>query len=398
MASTKFEVSMEIFKFQGEPDVSVTLTGKSPTELETALKTLETIAKTTTLYDGNSAPEAEKNVPNEPQQAAPVVSSADKKAPPEKPVSRLTPVGAKGLMLLRCPKCKSEFVQFLREPQTTNECRKCGAKIPLDALARFEFTCPACKKVSYGRTNIEDSDVFRVRVAGEFPRQENDVFIPLPLVEKSIMTEWTEPTKPARIDIGCDVARYGDDRTVIGYKVDEKAMFYKRKSGQDLMQTADDIMELGLKLMEKYRFDKAIPIKIDDSGLGGGVTDRLRRVKREQPERFWWMDIIPVYFGQRIHHDFYYDSTTYMMSVVKNLLAPQTPEGAQKPVQLILPNDNDLVGQLSTRKYSMTDDAKIRVESKDAMKKRGMHSPDEADCILLLCLPVKPKRRGDVKK
>lgn len=82
MASTKFEVSMEIFKFQGEPDVSVTLTGKSPAELDTAFKTLETIAKATTLYDGDSAPEAEKNVPNEPQQAAPVVSSADKKAPP----------------------------------------------------------------------------------------------------------------------------------------------------------------------------------------------------------------------------------------------------------------------------------------------------------------------------
>lgn len=62
-------------------------------------------------------------------------------------------------MLLRCPKCKSEFVQFLREPQTTNECRKCGAKIPLDALARFEFTCPACKKMSYGRTNIEDAEI-----------------------------------------------------------------------------------------------------------------------------------------------------------------------------------------------------------------------------------------------
>ena len=69
MASTKFEVSMEIFKFQGEPDVSITLTGKSPAELDTALKTLETIAKTTTLYDGDSAPEAAKTVPNEPQQA-----------------------------------------------------------------------------------------------------------------------------------------------------------------------------------------------------------------------------------------------------------------------------------------------------------------------------------------
>ena len=83
MASTKFEVSMEIFKFQGEPDVSVTLTGKSPAELDTALKTLETIAKTTTLYNGDSAPEAEKSVTSEPKQAAPVVSTADKKAPQE---------------------------------------------------------------------------------------------------------------------------------------------------------------------------------------------------------------------------------------------------------------------------------------------------------------------------
>ena len=75
------------------------------------------------------------------------------------PVSWLPPVGTKGLMFLRCPKCKDEFVQFLREPQTVHECRKCGAKIPLDALARFEYTCPDCKKTSYGRTNIEDAEI-----------------------------------------------------------------------------------------------------------------------------------------------------------------------------------------------------------------------------------------------
>lgn len=93
MASTKFEVSMEIFKFQGEPDVSVTLTGKSPAELNTALKTLETIAKTTTLYDGDSAPEAEKSVTSEPKQAAPVASTADKKAPPRE-AGKLAPATA----------------------------------------------------------------------------------------------------------------------------------------------------------------------------------------------------------------------------------------------------------------------------------------------------------------
>lgn len=89
MASTKFEVSMEIFKFQGEPDVSVTLTGKSPTELETTLKTLETIAKTTTLYDGNSAPEAEKSVTSEPKQAASVSFHGGQESPPPREAGKL---------------------------------------------------------------------------------------------------------------------------------------------------------------------------------------------------------------------------------------------------------------------------------------------------------------------
>ena len=160
MASTKFEVSMEIFKFQGEPDVSVTLTGKSPTELDTALKTLETIAKTTTLYDGDKRTGGGKERRQRAEAGSPgSFHGRQESPPPEKPVSWLPPVGAKGLMFLRCPKCKDEFVQFLREPQTVHECRKCGAKIPLDALARFEYTCPDCKKTSYGRTNIEDAEI-----------------------------------------------------------------------------------------------------------------------------------------------------------------------------------------------------------------------------------------------
>lgn len=243
----------------------------------------------------------------------------------------------------------------------------------------------------------EDSDVFRVRVAGEFPRQENDVFIPLPLVEKSIMTQWSEPEHPASIHIGCDVARFGDDKTVIGHKVDEKVEFWKRRSGQDTMKTADDIIELGETLIRRYRYQKTIPVKVDDSGVGGGVVDRLRQIKRNNPERFEWLDVIPVVFGQRIKHEFYHDSTTYMMSIVKKLLMPYTEEGLPKPIELVLPDDNDLIGQLSTRKYGMTEQSKIRVESKEAMKKRGLHSPDEADCVLLLCLPVKPKRKGDTK-
>ena len=244
----------------------------------------------------------------------------------------------------------------------------------------------------------EDSDVFRVRVAGDFPLQEDDIFIPISLVENSIQTEFSHRKNPDLVHIGCDVARFGDDKTVIGYKVDEKVTFYKKRQGQDTMKTADDIILLGEQLVQRYHLTDPIPVKIDDGGVGGGVVDRLRQVKRLNPERFWWLEIYPVKFGQRIKHKYYHDSTTYMMAVVKKLLQPYDEDGRRKPVELILPDDDDLVAQLSGRKYALTEASKIKIESKDAVKKRGQPSPDEADCVLLLCLPVKPPKRRGVRK
>ena len=244
----------------------------------------------------------------------------------------------------------------------------------------------------------EDSDVFRVRVAGDFPLQEDDIFIPISLVENSIQTEFSPRKNPDLVHIGCDVARFGDDKTVIGYKVDEKVTFYKKRQGQDTMKTADDIILLGEQLVQRYHLTDPIPVKIDDGGVGGGVVDRLRQVKRNAPERFWWLEVYPVKFGQRIKHKYYHDSTTYMMAVVKKLLQPYDEDGQRKPVELILPDDDDLVAQLSGRKYALTEASKIKIESKDAVKKRGQPSPDEADCVLLLCLPVKPPKRRGVRK
>lgn len=239
----------------------------------------------------------------------------------------------------------------------------------------------------------EDSDVFRVRVAGEFPLAQDDVLIPLSLIEQSVTAgyDYKPAAMPDLIHIGCDVARFGDDQTVIGYKVDRKADFHKKRRGQDTMKTADDIIELGESLIRRYKFTGKIPVKVDDGGVGGGVVDRLRQVKRNDPERFRWMEIFPVKFGARIRHLHYYDSTSYMMGMVKKLLMPQEEDGTAKPIELILPDDNNLIAQLSSRRYNLTENSKIKVESKDVMKKRGLPSPDEADCLLLLCLPVQIK-------
>lgn len=241
----------------------------------------------------------------------------------------------------------------------------------------------------------EDSDVFRVRVAGEFPLNEDDVFIPLPLVEKSIMTEFSERKTPDIIRIGCDVARFGDDKTVIGSKIDEKATIEKKRRGQDTMKTADDIVLLYYDLLKKYpTYKDPVIVAVDDGGVGGGVVDRLKQMQRNNPENLGQMNIVPVKFGQRIKHKHYHDSTTYMMSVVKSLLSPHDDDGKPKPVELILPDDDDLVAQLSGRKYALTENSKIKVESKKDMKERGLPSPDEADCVLLLCVPINGKKKG----
>lgn len=241
----------------------------------------------------------------------------------------------------------------------------------------------------------EDSDVFRVRVAGEFPLQQDDVLIPLSLVEASVTAgyDYKPAVMPDLIHIGCDVARFGDDQTVIGYKVDAKADFHKKRRGQDTMKTADDIIELGEHLIRKYKFLGKIPIKVDDGGVGGGVVDRLRQIKRNDPDRFRWLEIFPVKFGARIRHLHYHDSTSYMMGLVKKLLMSHDEDGEKKPIELILPDDNSLIAQLSSRRYNITENSKIKVESKDLMKKRGLPSPDEADCLLLLCLPVHIKEK-----
>ena len=57
-------------------------------------------------------------------------------------------------MFLHCPECNRTFKQFSKDFTESTSCF-CGTKIPLDNTTRFEYTCPACGKLTYGRTNIE---------------------------------------------------------------------------------------------------------------------------------------------------------------------------------------------------------------------------------------------------
>lgn len=271
----------------------------------------------------------------------------------------------------------------------------------------------AAMKRKYG----ENSNVVRVRVYGEFPEQEDDVFIPISWLEQSVKTEMSVATAKAlgiykddkgvlqpqdtsgitKIEIGCDVARFGDDKTCIGYRINEVVKIFKKYNGKDTTWTVSMIALLYKQLRDKYKFKGQIGVKIDDGGVGGGVTDQLKAWKRSEPALYENMEIIAVNFGMPVKHRYYADSTTYMMGVVRDLIAPYDDSGHKHDPEIILPNDDDLIGQLSCRKYEFLANGRQKVESKQDMKDRGLTSPDEGDCILLVCLPMTYKKKGGNK-
>ena len=260
--------------------------------------------------------------------------------------------------------------------------------------------CPRTNKANIEameRKYGKDSNFIRVRVDGEFPLQDDDVFLSMSMLDRSIHSDWAL-TKPVKIDIAVDVARFGDDKTVIAYKVNEKVTIYDKVNGRDLMATADKIVQLGIELVRTYKYKGVILIRIDDTGVGGGVTDRLRQIKSRSPSRFAWMQVVPIIFGMRVKHPYYHDSTTYMFACMKEMLSGTDAESKSKPVELVLPDDGDLIAQLSSRRYSMTEASKIKIESKDEYKKRFGTSPDEADCVIMLCMPVSYKKRRGTDK
>lgn len=225
-----------------------------------------------------------------------------------------------------------------------------------------------------------ESNVVRVRVLGEFPKQEDDVFIGIDLIESGMMREFDENAPIDFMRLGVDIARFGDDETVIAQNINHRITLPHISKGHDLMATTGKILEHCQYLMRQYpTYHKQIEIVIDDTGLGGGVTDRLNEVINER--KLDRLVVYPVNFASAAPKEVpeaedYDNIVTYVWAEVRELL--------RKGV-LILPNDDDLAGQLSSRKYTYLSRGKIALERKKDLKKRGLPSPDRADAVALSC-------------
>lgn len=218
-----------------------------------------------------------------------------------------------------------------------------------------------CKRIAdkYGR----QSDVYKVRVLGEFPEGTPDSFIKLSEIEPAIARE-LEGSGPWQI--GVDPARYGNDNSVIfyrhGYKVYEPESFH----GINTTRLTGMVSQT-IKHIRKLDPDAGlITVNVDDTGVGGGVTDQLQEQELELNIQV---------MGQNnggAGDDEYYNQGAAMWGNLKQML----PE-------LDLPDIPELIAEATNRKYKVTPDGKIRLEDKDSVKKRGLPSPDHTDALSL---------------
>lgn len=219
----------------------------------------------------------------------------------------------------------------------------------------------------------EESDFFKVRVRGVFPDAGSLQFIPVSLYDDNVGRDVaSQPFDP--VIIGVDVARFGDDQSVIwirrGRDADTENDFRKQ-----IFQKLST-MDLAAKVAEIAARVRPDAVFIDGGGVGGGVVDRLNQLSVQ--------NVMEINFGSKATKKGYANMRAQMWGNMKEALA----HGVR------LPEMDDLRTDLTGVEYGYNLSNMLQLERKEDMKKRGMASPDIADALALTyALPVYPSSR-----
>lgn len=213
-------------------------------------------------------------------------------------------------------------------------------------------------EINYDKEN--NPEVYQHKWLGQPIAQTEQAILNRSMVMEAMQREIEDD---GAVEIGVDVARMGSDRSV----------FWKRK-GLKTIGTQEHnklrLTDLADKLEHFVEYNKENLIKIDDTGVGGGLTDIM--IERKY-------NIMPINFGSAaIDTDKYpnwiSEAWFYMVTIME---------------QTQLPMDADLLMELTTRQWKQDSKGKRAVEGKADYKKRGYRSPDKADaCIICYYTPV----------
>jgi hypothetical protein len=195
------------------------------------------------------------------------------------------------------------------------------------------------------------------------PKGNPDAFITLVQVEAAVIRE-VQPI--GSLEMGVDVARFGDDLTVSTLMKGNKVYPQKTLERSDTDQAED----LVLTQLRKYRYetgDKSLcRIKVDASGgYGAGLIDSLNKNTTDN------IEVIPVYAVGKIDNPEYYDGVSLMWGELRDQIE-----------YLDLPNDDFLKEEICTRPFTLQN-GKVKIWPKEKFKAEYGSSPDRADSLNL---------------
>ncbi|MCI0828737.1 MAG: hypothetical protein J4N67_01255 [Chloroflexi bacterium] len=227
----------------------------------------------------------------------------------------------------------------------------------------------------------EDNPIYRARVLGEFPDQAEDTLIGLSDVEAAAQrwkaekegvageTEGETIDIPGEVVLAVDVARFGSDRSVILRRQGSRVLEIRTFRDMDTMQLAGWVAAA-------IRETSPERVCVDEIGVGAGVVDRLK----EQGHPVKGINV-----ARRARQE--------------RLFANVRAEGYWRLKELFatgeisIPDDHQLMGELAALRYSFDSQGRVLMESKEAMRQRGLPSPDKADALMLAFLESANKTR-----
>jgi hypothetical protein len=213
---------------------------------------------------------------------------------------------------------------------------------------------------AWAEDHSEDSYFFMTRVRGQFPTASALQFIPIDLVEEAMTREILfSPREP--MVLGVDVARFGDDQSVLYPRcgLDARSILPMVYQGISTDRLVDKVLEF----CTQHRVEV---IFVDGAGVGGGVVDQLRRHN---------LPVEDVQFGGRADRGDqikYAQKRSEMWGTMRDALR-----------YLAIPPSNELRDQLIGPEYDFNLKGELQLEKKSDMKRRGLASPDIADALAL---------------
>lgn len=216
-----------------------------------------------------------------------------------------------------------------------------------------------------------ESDLFRARVLGQFPKQGSNSLISLEWVEAALRNRLAPG---GLMEAGLDVARFGNDETALYLQQAGKRVGEWAWQNADTMQTAGRVGQV----LAPYR-QQLTALKVDVIGLGAGVADRLRELG--WPVVDVNVSLPPDWQARSGLVQFENRRAQYWWGLREMLRCGQIAGDIDQQTQ------SELVQVL----YGINSSGKVYIESKEDAKKRGVASPNRADAMMLAHAPAAPR-------